>query len=131
MQLLSILYPIVEERVSVTEELHCNKPACTLRTKFLKNDERMVYEEIWPWSSSSGVGGKHSSEELFEHLVIRNIRFLQVHMFSVMEDRSRRGHHYGETRPGHLHPLLEHRRLTCHGRQSSSGLRGGRHVHAL
>jgi hypothetical protein len=67
----------------------------------------MVYGEIWPRSSPSTVGGEHFSKELFENLVIQNIynhstlniyiMYLQAHVFNDMQDRSRRGHHYGET----------------------------------
>ncbi len=57
-----------------------------------------------------------------------DIRDWQVCIFTVRQDRSHRGHLYGDTWQDHLYPKQEVTRLTCLGQKSKPDLRGGRRV---
>ncbi len=55
-----------------------------------------------------------------------DIMHLQVCVFNVRQDRSRQLTTMERLDKGHLYPLVEHQRLTCLGRESNTGLQGGK-----
>jgi hypothetical protein len=49
-----------------------------------------------------------------------------MYFFRITDDENRNLHTIERLDQGHLQPLLEGPRLTCPGRESNPGLRGGR-----